>query len=217
MGRLLVKKLHPDAKLPTVAYPGEDLGYDIYALEDTFLEPNKQVIVKTGIAAVYIGDPLPLSPAVRLGGKWVAPEAPKYGLEVDDRSGMAAKNGIHTLAGKIDAGYRNEIGVVMILLGPPQHRSSKILVMMAKQDRFAGISADAVSEILRTEIASDIWNARLRHGSYCGAEEFGYQIKAGDKIAQLLPREILTSTIDEVEELPEGGARGMNGYGSTGR
>jgi dUTPase len=32
-----VKILHPRAKAPTVAHPGEDLGYDLYAVEDTFL------------------------------------------------------------------------------------------------------------------------------------------------------------------------------------
>jgi len=31
-----VKKLHPDAKIPTRAYSG-DLGFDLYALEDTTL------------------------------------------------------------------------------------------------------------------------------------------------------------------------------------
>ena len=36
---LKVKKLHPEAQLPTVAHPGTDLGFDLYALEDTALPP----------------------------------------------------------------------------------------------------------------------------------------------------------------------------------
>ena len=34
-----------------------------------------------------------------------------------DRSGMAAKHGLHCLAGVVDSGYRGEIGVVMKHLG----------------------------------------------------------------------------------------------------
>jgi hypothetical protein len=37
---LKVKKLHEDAIIPTCANPGEDLGYDLYALEDAKLYPG---------------------------------------------------------------------------------------------------------------------------------------------------------------------------------
>lgn len=47
---LKVKLLHPDAKLPTVAHPGSDLGYDLYAIEDVTLYPGKPVKVRTGVA-----------------------------------------------------------------------------------------------------------------------------------------------------------------------
>lgn len=219
MGKLLVKLLSPDAKAPTVAHAGDDLGFDLYASKDVFLEPLKQVVVPTGISAIYTdwdnpGDP----PQGHIGfsGGWYA-RADRYGLEVEDRSGMAAKNGIHILAGKIDAGYRGDIGVVMILLGPPQHRSMGMLARMAEGNRYAGWSKDAVLEQLGKDTARDIETARIRFGYYCAAEEFGYQIKAGDKIAQMMPRRVRTGgEIEVVESLPEG-ARGDKGYGSTGK
>ena len=46
---LKVKLLSPHAKAPTVAHPGEDLGYDVYALDLVMIPPRGQAIVATGI------------------------------------------------------------------------------------------------------------------------------------------------------------------------
>jgi dUTP pyrophosphatase len=93
---LRVKLLDPAAKAPTVAHPGEDLGYDLFALESVLLAPRSQARVRTGIAVEarhpVTGEPL--------------------GLLVRDRSSMAAR-GIATIAGVIDAGYRGEIQILM--------------------------------------------------------------------------------------------------------
>jgi len=97
---LRVKLLEPGARLPLVAHPGEDLGYDLFALEPALLEPHATVRVRTGIAVEArhprTGEPL--------------------GLLVRDRSSMAAR-GIATTAGVIDAGYRGEILILMTNLG----------------------------------------------------------------------------------------------------
>ena len=97
---LRVKLLEVDARLPVVAHPGEDLGYDLFALEGIVLEPRATVRVRTGIAVEArhpeTGEPL--------------------GLLVRDRSSMAAR-GIATTGGVIDAGYRGEILVLMTNLG----------------------------------------------------------------------------------------------------
>jgi dUTP pyrophosphatase len=97
---LRVKLLDPSAKAPVVAHPGEDLGYDLFALEAALLAPGATVRVRTGIAveARHPGTGAPL------------------GLLVRDRSSMAAK-GIATTAGVIDAGYRGEILILMTNLG----------------------------------------------------------------------------------------------------
>ena len=97
---LRVKLLAEGARTPAVAHPGEDLGYDVFALEAVHLTPLTPVKVRTGIAVEarhpVTGDPL--------------------GLLVRDRSSMAAR-GLATTGGVIDAGYRGEILILMTNLG----------------------------------------------------------------------------------------------------
>ena len=97
---LRVKRLDPGARLPVVAHPGEDLGYDVFALEGALLIPHQTVRVRTGISveARHPETGVPL------------------GLLVRDRSSMAAR-GLATTAGVIDAGYRGEVLIVMTNLG----------------------------------------------------------------------------------------------------
>lgn len=143
---LRVKLLAPGAKLPEVAHPGSDLGYDVYALEDTVLPLGVAVAVPTGITVQY-----------KPHFTWK-----KYGILVKDRSSMAAK-GIKTSAGVIDAGYTGELKVMMT----NHNRDHKI----------------------RSED-----NTHIVYGSY--------KIKAGDKIAQLVPTEVFTAgTVVEADDL----------------
>jgi dUTP pyrophosphatase len=100
---LRVKLLETGARAPVVAHPGEDLGYDIFALEGALLPPQTTVKLRTGIA-VEARHP-------------ISGEA--LGLLVRDRSSMAFK-GIATTGGVIDAGYRGEIMVLMTNLGSVQ-------------------------------------------------------------------------------------------------
>jgi dUTP pyrophosphatase len=96
---LRVKLLEPEAKAPTVAHPGSDLGFDLYALEDVTLEPGVMVRVRTGIAV----------------------EGPEgYGFVLGDRSSMAAR-GVTYAGGRIDAGYRGEILVCLVNVNQPAY------------------------------------------------------------------------------------------------
>jgi dUTP pyrophosphatase len=97
---LRVRLLVEGARAPVVAHPGEDLGYDLFALEGARLAARATVKVRTGIA-VEARDP-------RTGAG--------LGLLVRDRSSMAAR-GVTTTGGVIDAGYRGEILVLMTNLG----------------------------------------------------------------------------------------------------
>ncbi|MFZ1085354.1 MAG: dUTP diphosphatase [Terracidiphilus sp.] len=143
---LRVKLLEEGAHAPVVAHPGEDLGYDLFALEDVLLPPRVAVKVRTGIAVE---------------ARHPATGAP-LGLLVRDRSSMAAR-GVATTAGVIDAGYRGEILILMTNLG------------------------DTVVEL-----------------------------KAGEKIAQMIPVPVLTGHVETVETL-EDSARAEKGFGSSGR
>lgn len=87
---LSVRRLAPDALLPTRAHP-DDAGLDLYSVEDVALEPGQGTLVKTGIAA-----------AVPQG----------YAGLVYDRSSLA-KRGLKTAGGVIDAGYRGELGILL--------------------------------------------------------------------------------------------------------
>ncbi|MEK7144060.1 MAG: dUTP diphosphatase, partial [Patescibacteria group bacterium] len=79
-----------------------------------------------------------------------------------DKSGLALNNGIKTMAGVIDSGYRGEIKIVLINLGD---------------------------------------------------EDF--EIKKGQKIAQMLVQKVERPEIELVDEL-NATERGGNGFGSTG-
>jgi dUTP pyrophosphatase len=142
---LRVKLLDPAARAPVVAHPGEDLGYDLFALEAVLLSPRVTVRVRTGIAVE---------------ARHPATGAP-LGLLIRDRSSMAAR-GIATTAGVIDAGYRGEILILMTNLG-----------------------------------------------------EAAIELKAGEKIAQMIPIPVLTGRVETVESL-EDSARSEKGFGSTG-
>ena len=97
---LRVKRLEAGARVPVVAHPGEDLGYDVFALEAVRLEPRATVRVRTGIAV-----------------EARHPETgAALGLLVRDRSSMAAR-GLATTGGVIDAGYRGEVLILMTNLG----------------------------------------------------------------------------------------------------
>lgn len=93
---LLVKLLAEGARVPVVAHPGEDLGYDIFALEAVELWARASLRVKTGIAVEA------RHPETGTG----------LGLLVRDRSSMAAR-GVAVTGGVIDAGYRGEIQILL--------------------------------------------------------------------------------------------------------
>lgn len=92
---LQVKKLYPNAKLPTVAHPGEDLGYDLYSLHDAWVIKDQITLIHTGISCIAYNT-------------FMEP----FGLLIKERSSMALK-GVFTEAGVVDAGYRGEIRVIM--------------------------------------------------------------------------------------------------------
>ncbi len=98
-----IKKLNHDAIIPKYSHEG-DAGFDLHSVSSYLLRPGEKAIVKTGLSMEI--------PYNFVGLIW-------------DRSGLAAKSSIHTLAGVIDSCYRGEIGVVMINLGNSEFKINK--------------------------------------------------------------------------------------------
>jgi dUTP pyrophosphatase len=116
MYRLHVVKLDPKATLPTVVTPGEDLGYDLYALEPAYVFQGRVVKIRTGIAVSAYRDTLiqewnAYSPFDYMRDSVGYPQR-KLGLLFRDRSSMADR-GFLTLGGVIDAGYTGELKIMM--------------------------------------------------------------------------------------------------------
>lgn len=85
-----VKKLNPDAILPTRAY-SYDAGYDLYSIEDCVIHPRNIRTIETGLA-------------VEIPNGWVG--------FIKNRSSLGLK-GLDKTSQVIDSGYRNSIKVVL--------------------------------------------------------------------------------------------------------
>lgn len=140
-------KLDPDLPVPGYAHEG-DAGADLHAREDVTIAPRGgRALVPTGVAIA-----LP----------------PGHAGFVVPRSGLALRHGVTCLntPGLIDAGYRDELRVVLVNTDPDEP----------------------------------------------------YQVRRGDRIAQLVVQAVEEAKFVEVTdgELPES-ARGLGGFGHTGR
>lgn len=137
---LQVQLLSGAAKAPTKG-SAFAAGHDLYSARDVVIPARGRARVDTDIS--------------------IAVPAGTYG-RIAPRSGLAAKHGIDTLAGVIDADYRGQVGVILANLS----------------------DAD-------------------------------FEIKVGDRIAQLIVERIVMPEVVVVEKLDES-VRGAGGFGSTG-
>lgn len=130
---LKFKLLLPSAKLPKYAHP-DDAGFDIYTIESKTLQPGERYAFKTGLTSeIPVG--------------WY--------VQIQDRSGLAVKAGVKTMAGVIDAGYRGEWKIVVINLGDKAveikkgDRIAQGILIPARQAEI--VSADTLSASGRQE------------------------------------------------------------------
>lgn len=100
MFKVLVKRIHPDAVMPSYAHEG-DAGVDLYSVEDLTLQSGERKLVPTGIQLSF-------------------PRG--YEAQVRPKSGLALKQGLSVLntPGTVDHGYRGEVGVIVVNLGHEQ-------------------------------------------------------------------------------------------------
>ena len=94
MTELPLRRLHPEAVVPSRAYEG-DAGLDLAALERHVLGPGERATVSTGLAVAI---------------------PPGHAGLVVPRSGLAARHGITIVnaPGLVDSGYRGDVRVVLL-------------------------------------------------------------------------------------------------------
>jgi len=81
--------------IPVYANPG-DAGFDLYSTITVKLKKGETMVVPLGIAAEF---------------------SRKYFVSFRDKSGLAAKYGLHVLGGVVDSSYRGEWKVILVNLG----------------------------------------------------------------------------------------------------
>lgn len=118
--KLLVKKLSADAKIPVYAHHN-DAGLDLFCVENVILTSGARRAVKTGLSMQL--------------------EDGFAGL-IWDKSGRAVNDGIKTMAGVIDAGYRGEVQVVLANISQKE-------VMIKKGEKIAQL---LIQPIIKAEV-----------------------------------------------------------------
>lgn len=130
-----ILRLDPDLPLPAYAHPG-DAGADLVAREEATIAPaGGRAVVPTGIALAipdgYAGFVLP-------------------------RSGLALRHGITCVntPGLIDAGYRDEIRVILLNTDPTEpytvHRGDRIAqLVLQRVEHVAFTVTDALPDSAR--------------------------------------------------------------------
>jgi len=168
-----IELCNPEAKIPQYAHI-DDSGLDIYALDDYTIAPGETKLIPTGIKVA-----LP----------------PGYELQVRPKSGRALKTKLRiaNTPGTIDAGYRDEIGVIVENVDPP-------------------IRAIHFEEIVYGGTAYN------PNAFGPGSIEYGqsYTIGKGEKFAQLVLSEVPKAAFFRVESVKEIGDNRSGGFGSTG-
>lgn len=127
----------PEAKeinlpLPKYAHP-YDAGLDLRSRITTTLLPGERKLIPTGIKVAI---------------------PPGYVGIVKDRSSMALKYGVHTIAGVIDSGYRGEIGVVILNTDKEKftiHKGDRIAQLLILPVMLVKLEEDTLTETPRGE------------------------------------------------------------------
>ena len=161
-----VELCHPDAKIPQYANTS-DSGMDVYALDDYTIAPGETKLIPTGI-------------------KFALP--PGYEIQVRPKSGRALKTKLRiaNTPGTVDAGYRDEIKVIVENIEPP--------IKDIEYD-FDDNGTPIIKSIL--------------HGA-------SHTIGKGEKFCQLVLMEVPKAALYRVEQVGEIGENRGGGFGSTG-
>ena len=172
-----IELCHPNAKIPQYAHI-DDSGMDIYALDDYTIMPGETKLIPTGFKVA-----LP----------------PGYELQVRPKSGRALKTKLRiaNTPGTIDAGYRDEVGVIVENVDPP------IRAIHPRERILEDIHGAKITEQL------PITSGDIEYGQ-------AYTIGKGEKFAQLVLSEVPKAAFFRVNKVDEIGDNRGGGFGSTG-
>ena len=115
--KIKVKKLDKSAKLPSYVHPG-DAGLDFFSLKEVSLKPGARGSISTGVSIEI--------PEGYVGLFW-------------DKSGISIHEGLKTLGGVIDSGYRGEVMIGIINLSDKEyvfeagHKVAQMLIQKIEQ------------------------------------------------------------------------------------
>ena len=165
---------------------------EIKLLSDNATKPKRADDLSAGYD-IYAAETVILEPQQKtLVATDVAVNIPQgYVGLLTSRSGVSSKTHLVVETGKIDAGYQGHMKINI------------------KNDReFAVCNEHELWDISETPLEKVATTKVYSQGSY--------QIKKGDRLAQLLIVPIATPELQEVNEFSNKTVRGTNGFGSTG-
>ena len=133
-----IEKLNPEIELPYYANLG-DAGMDILAAQATTICPNETVVVSTGL-------------------KVAIPDG--YEIQVRPRSGLSLKTPlrISNSPGTIDAGYRDEIGI--IITNTSIENGFRVLTVADKgniQGTYRINKGDRIAQLVLQKVPQIVW------------------------------------------------------------
>ena len=127
--RIPIRRLDPELPLPQRQHPG-DAGYDLFARENVKLDARGgRALVGTGVALAI---------------------PPGHAGFVQPRSGLALRHGVTCLntPGLIDAGYRDEIRVLLVNTDPD------VAFEVRRGERIAQLVIQRVEDVEWSEVDS---------------------------------------------------------------
>ena len=151
--RVKIKKLHPDAVIPTKATP-QSVGYDLYVKQDICIEHPRQVIPLGFAIELPDGIEAKIEPRSGFSSKGIEgfalrPETLRERLyngitvtseELWQRIDKAERFNADVLVGKVDPDYRGEVGVIIRNNEPNKH------FLIAKGTRIAQMTFYPVAQ-----------------------------------------------------------------------
>lgn len=131
--KVYIELVAEDAKVPQYANPF-DSGMDVYAVEETVINPYETVLIKTGL-------------------KFAIPEG--YEIQVRPRSGISLNTPLRipNSPGTIDSGYRNELCI--IIQNTSKDTSEEIHTIKDKSNKdgtYKILKGDKICQIILTRI-----------------------------------------------------------------